>query len=183
VLNTPHSRWRVLSPKKTMSDKKEQGCIARWFARETRGLLGGFLGGIVASVVAFAAINHYSTPIKVAGADAVSIANTYIVYTTFVIAAVAALLGIAGLIFTEHFSMEKDAHVENAFRALLAQLTTDEDKAVKFVKELMKNSEVVQSVNYSINEKINEIVAQRKAHAGQRENAARDEKNALHDLS
>ncbi|KVC72368.1 hypothetical protein [Burkholderia ubonensis] len=161
----------------------EQGPVARWFARETRGLLGGFCGGIVGSIVAFAAINRWSTPLTVASADSVSIANTYIVYTTFVIAAVAALLAIAGLIFTEHFSMEKDAHIENAFKALLAQLATDEEKAVKFVKELMKNPGVVQSVSDSVEEKLSEIVARRKAHAGQRANDARNEKDALDDLS
>jgi hypothetical protein len=160
-----------------------KGCVTRFFARETRGLLGGFLGGIVGSGIAFAAINYFGHPLQVVAADAVSIANTYIVYTTFVIAAVAALLGIAGLIFTEHFSMEKDAHIENAFKALLMELNTDEDKAVKFVKELMKNPEVVQSVSDSVNGKLDEIVAARRAHAGQRANQARDEQNALGDIA
>lgn len=161
----------------------EQGPVARWFARETRGLLGGFCGGIVGSIVAFTAINLWSTPLTVASADSVSIANTYIVYTTFVIAAVAAVLAIAGLIFSEHFSMEKDSHIENAFKALLAQLATDEEKAVKFVKELMKNPGVVQSVSDSVEGKLSEIVARRKADAGQRANDARNEKDALDDLS
>lgn len=160
----------------------EKGAVTRWFARETRGLLGGFCGGIAGSIVAFTAINRWSTPLTVASSDAVSIANTYIVYTTFVIAAVAAVLAIAGMIFSEHFAMEKDSHIENAFKALISQLATDEEKAVKFVKELMKNPGVVQSVSDSVEEKLSEIVARRKAEAGQRANDARNEKDALDDL-
>jgi len=59
----------------------------------------------------FSAINYVGRIATVNATDAVSIANTYIVYTTFVIAAVALLLTVAGLIFTQHFAVEKEAHI------------------------------------------------------------------------
>ena len=157
-------------------------CIGRFLACETRGILGGFLGGVVGSAIAFAAINYFGHPLKVEATDAVSIANTYIVYTTFVIAAVGAFLAIAGMIFTQHLSIEKNAHVENAFKILLVHLNTDEEKAVKFAMELMKNPEVVQSVSEAINGKLDQIVSQRRAHADQREAQAKTERSALQDL-
>jgi hypothetical protein len=116
--------------------------LARPMARERkRGLLGGLAGGTVGGVVAFTLINGFSSTNLASGADAVSIANTYIVYSTLMIAAVAVFLTMAGLIFTQHFAMEKERHVADAFAALVSEMARTNGCAVAVVKEVMKNAE------------------------------------------
>ena len=111
--------------------------FARWLAKETRGLLGGLAGGVIGGVVAFTLINRFSATSLASGLDAISIANTYIVYSTLMIAAVAVFLTMAGLIFTQHFAMEKERHVADAFAALVDQMSRANGCAVQVVKEVM----------------------------------------------
>ncbi|WP_175712234.1 hypothetical protein [Burkholderia ambifaria] len=159
-----------------------RGCIKRFFARETRGFLGGFGGGIAGAALAFTLIHYFTKVLDITKVDPVAVANTYIVYTTFVITAVAAVLGIAGLIFANHFALEKDAHTDHAFKALLTQLKTDEERAVAFVTELMSQPAVVQCVADNVESKVAEYIEFRKDQAGKREHQARNERDVLKDL-
>jgi hypothetical protein len=105
--------------------------FARWLAKETRGLLGGLAGGVVAGVVAFTLINRFSSTSLTSGADAISIANTYIVYSTLMIGAAAVFLTVPGLIFTQHFAMEKERHIADAFAALVGEMARSNGCAVE----------------------------------------------------
>jgi len=124
----------------TASDKSLplQTVLCRWLAKETRGFIGGLTGGLIGGLFSFSAINYVGRIATVNATDAVSIANTYIVYTTFVIAAVALLLTVAGLIFTQHFAVEKEAHIAHAFSSVLEVVRSDDEKAVKFVQQAME---------------------------------------------
>jgi hypothetical protein len=151
----------------------------RWLAKETRGLLGGCVGGVIGGVTAFALINRFSSASRVSGAEAISIANTYIVYSTFLIAAVAVFLTVAGLIFTQHFAMEKERHVADAFAALVGEMASVNGRAVEIVKEVMKNTEVIQHFEDQVREKLREVMRAQLDNAGQREARARSEHDAL----
>jgi hypothetical protein len=153
--------------------------FARWLAKETRGLLGGLAGGVVGGVVAFTLINRFSSPSLASGADAISIANTYIVYSTLMIAAVAVFLTMAGLIFTQHFAMEKERHVADAFAALVGEMARTNGCAVEVVKEVMKNAEVVQHFDDQVKEKLREVMRAQLDNANQRKARARSEHDAL----
>ncbi|MBY8609920.1 hypothetical protein K7N18_34435 [Burkholderia arboris] len=153
--------------------------VLRWFAIETRGCVLGFLGGGVGALLAFTYLNyHYKGAGPVQG-DPVSIANTYIVFTTFVITGVAVMLAVAGLIFTQHFSMEKEAHVEHAFGSLIQQIKAGDDKVIKLVEELMKNPDVVQYVSFHLNSKLEEMLETRLDDAGRRASDAQNEVSTL----
>jgi hypothetical protein len=133
----------------------------RWLAVETRGSIFGFFGGVIAALFAFALLNYHYKGAGAVQGDPVAIANTYIVFTTFIVTAVAVVLAVAGLIFTQHFSMEKEAHVDHAFAALVQQITNGEGKAIAFTNELMNNPEVVQHVRKMLDAKLDEQILSR----------------------
>jgi hypothetical protein len=149
-------------------DTHSKMLLGRWLAKETRGLLGGCVGGVIGGAVAFALINRFSSASRVNGADAISIANTYIVYSTFMIAAVAVFLTTAGLIFTQHFAMEKESCVADAFAALVGEMTSANGRAVEVVKEVMKNTEVIQHFEDQVREKLREVMRAQLDNADQR---------------
>ncbi|MFB9245228.1 hypothetical protein IV454_03890 [Massilia antarctica] len=139
--------------------------FCRWLAKETRGFVGGAVGGLIGGLLAFLSINYFSRLGTVSGTDAVSIANTYIVYTTFVIAAVALLLTVAGLIFTQHFAIEKEAHMEHAFSAVLTLVQSDDGKAQKMIQHIMDNPAVIDYLSEALSQKIDQELASRRANA------------------
>lgn len=153
--------------------------LCRWLAKETRGFIGGLVGGLIGGLLAFSAINYSGRLATVTVADAVSIANTYIVYTTFVIAAVALLLTVAGLIFTQHFAIEKEAHIAHAFSSVLEVVRSDDEKAVKLVQQAMENPRVIEYVSEALSAKIQQEVESWKASAGARARDATQEADAL----
>ena len=139
--------------------------LSRWLATETRGFVGGLVGGSIGGLIAFLSINYFSRLAVVAGPDAVSIANTYIVYTTFVIAAVALLLTIAGLIFTQHLAVQKEAHMAEAFSAFLTLVRSDNEKAGKLIEQIMDNPAVIDRLSELLSGKIEQEIAVWKAGA------------------
>lgn len=153
--------------------------LSRWLAKETRGFIGGLAGGLIGGLLAFAAINYTGRLATVGVSDAVSIANTYIVYTTFVIAAVALLLTIAGLIFTQHFAIEKETHIAHAFSSMLDVVRADDEKAVMLVQHAMENPRVVEYVSEALSDKIHQEISAWKADADARARDANTDTNAL----
>ncbi|MDN7176778.1 hypothetical protein M0D69_01820 [Caballeronia sp. SEWSISQ10-4 2] len=129
--------------------------------------------------MAFTLINRFSSTSLTSGADAISIANTYIVYSTFMIAAVAVFLTVAGLIFTQHFAMEKERHAADAFTALVGEMARTNGCAVEVVKEVMKNAEVVQHFDDQVKEKLREVMRAQLDIADQLRARARSERDAL----
>src|SRR5260364_300119 len=95
------------------------------------------MGGLLTFVL----IHHYSAIDASVGssADVMSTANTYIVYSALIVTAVAAFMTIAGLIFTQHFSMEKERNLSRAYDTLIEELKIENEKAEKIMKEIMKN--------------------------------------------
>lgn len=164
------------------NSKKLTDLLCRWLAKETRGLLGGVVGGLIGGLIAFTAINYTGRLATLSSSDAISIANTYIVYTTFVIAAVALLLTIAGLIFTQHFAVEKESHIAHAFSCVLDVVRTNDEKAVILVQQAMENPRVVEYVSEALQAKISQEVDALKASAGARARNARQEADALNSM-
>lgn len=157
--------------------------LCKWLAKETRGLFGGLAGGLIGGIAAFATINHMSAITLIGTADPVSIANTYIVYATLVIAGIAVFLTVAGLIFTQHFAMEKESHLAHAFTSLVNDLCTKEGKAVELIKEVMKRPDVVQHMDDSVKAKLAEVVASNVANAREKTKQAQGEQEFLESLA
>lgn len=147
------------------------------------GLGAGIVGGLIGGLVAFSAINCWTNIYKVVSTDAVAIANTYIVYTTFVIAAVAAVLTIAGLIFTQHFSAEKETHLANAFESMSELIQAGDGKAIALGQEVMGHPDVIRYVEQLLTQKLAEELTQRRARAKAKVAQAQAEANFEADLT
>ena len=164
-----------------MKDKESkitQACL-RWLAKDTRGFIGGVVGGLVGGLIGFAIFCIVGKNSITSGSDAIAVANTYIVYTTFVIAAVALLLTVAGLIFTQHFAIEKERHMANAFTSLLDIVRKEDEKAVNLVRTIMENPEVVEHVSGILQSK---IVQELKLLRGRENARAQDAKQTCDDV-
>src|SRR5260364_37367 len=99
--------------------------FGRWFAEDARpntvrGLVSGFFGGAMGGLLTFVLIHHYSAIDASVGSSA-------------------DVMTIAGLIFTQHFSMEKERNLSRAYDTLIEELKIENEKAEKIMKEIMKN--------------------------------------------
>lgn len=146
-------------------------------------LIFGAAGGVISSITAFAVINSWSNIHKVTETDAVAVANTYIVYTTFVIAVAAVALTIMGFIFTQQFAVEKEAHLANAFAALCDFVDDGEGKAEELGKQVMGHPDVIRHVEQLLREKVTEELRRRKTIAEAKVANARAEADVLSDLN
>lgn len=162
------------------STRSQKNHTKRWCERETQGLIGGVLGGGVGGFLTVIALNYFSSVTPVPDmANAVAVANTYIVYTTFLITVVAVGLAFGGIIFTRQFSMDKQAHVAHAYDALVAEIEASNGKAVQIIEEVMKNPDVVQHFDERVTEKLREVLGARLTTTTQEEARARSEKDAI----
>lgn len=111
--------------------------------------IAGFIGGSLSPWV-FCWIKSVS----VEEPDAVSIANTYIVFTTIIFVAATVILTIMGYVFTHQFSNSKKKQVEELFDQLKEDFKANGEKSVLLVTEIMKNPDVVRHVQAVLAERI-----------------------------
>lgn len=149
----------------------------------TWGLGAGMFGGLIGSLIAFTCINYFANVHTTEKADPVAIANTYIVYTTFVIAAVAAVLTLAGLIFSQHFATDKETHLAHAFDSLLELLKNDEKKAQAAAKQLIIHPDVVRFLEESLRDRVDAEIKRRSNAASTKLAHAKDEHDAVAQLN
>jgi hypothetical protein len=139
--------------------------FGRCFSKDTRpnavrGFISGILGGIVGGLGTFTLIHHFSAIDASVGsaADVMSTANTYIVYAALLITAVAVFMTILAVIFTQHFSMEKERHLNHAYQDLCEILETAHDKKTsKIVEAIMKNPNITQYITEFVRQKMEEF--------------------------
>lgn len=143
------------------------------------GFGGGIFGGFLASLFAFARINNDPTLHAIAVQDPVAIANTYIVYTTFVMAAIAALMTLAGFIFAQHFATDRETHIANAFEALIGLMREDGEKAVAAAKQLMIHADVIALIDKTIGDRVDFELQSRTHNANTEAASAKSKADAL----
>jgi len=149
----------------------------------TWGLGAGMFGGLIGGLIAFTCINYFANVHATEKADPVAIANTYIVYTTFVIAAVAAVLTLAGLIFSQHFATDKETHLAHAFDSFLELLRNDEKKAQAAAKQLINHPDVVRFLEDALRDRVDAEITRRRSAANSRLANAKDEHDAVAQLN
>jgi len=102
----------------------------------------------------------------VSSADAVSIANTYIVFTTIIFVGVTVLLAVAGYVFTQHFSSTKSSQEREILDELKEKVKTDEQVGIKLTTKLLENPDVKRHLSRLLNLKVDEIIRARMVDAG-----------------
>lgn len=140
------------------------------------GLFSGIIGGLLSGAVSFSLINYLCSGIpRPAVADAVSIANTYIVFTTIIFVAITLFLTVAGLWFTQQFAASKELQIKHLMSEIESKLAeNDEDIGVKLVDKAFANSDVSRHVQEILEAKFTELVKNFKENAKNDQAAAEE---------
>jgi hypothetical protein len=120
-------------------------------------LLVGFSGGCIAPWF----VSWLNKASAVSATDAVSIANTYIVFTTIIFVGFTVVLGVAGYFFTQQFAANKDAEQKEVFSQIKQKLKDDEKLGIDLLKSLLDNSDVKEHIEDVLNWKIDELIDSR----------------------
>lgn len=122
-------------------------------------LIVGFAGGVIAPMV----LGWLKSVAVGSPSDAVSIANTYIVFTTIIFVGFTVVLGIAGYVFTQQFSASKQVQENQIIDELRSRLGNDEKLAIKLLDSLLENPDVKAHLVSQLESKVDELIAERVA--------------------
>jgi len=118
-----------------------------------------FVGGAL-SFIFWYHLTDFENSIKVT--DAISIANTYIVFTTIIFVGFSVFLAIAGFIFTHQFSTTKEDQFSHLIRELGTKLKENEDDfGIKFIKKSLENPDVKNYLHEKLNTKLEQLIQER----------------------
>ncbi|MCZ4331068.1 hypothetical protein [Castellaniella denitrificans] len=116
-------------------------------------MLSGFLGAGL-----FMLILNWARPFGMAPSDAVSVANTYIVFTTLIFTGFAVAVGVMGYLFTQQFTATKHAQLAEALEDLCRKIATEEQKGTKLLESLMGNDDVRQHLDEMLKSKVDALL-------------------------
>ncbi|NTW26583.1 MAG: hypothetical protein HGA37_17935 [Lentimicrobium sp.] len=112
-------------------------------------LIAGFVGGALCPW-----IFCWFEGATIESQDAVSIANTYIVFTTIIFVAATVILTVMGFVFTHQFSNSKKMQVVELFDQIKEDFKANGNRSIDLINEIMKNPDVVRHVGIKIEERI-----------------------------
>ena len=72
----------------------------------------------------------------------IAVANTYIVYTTFILVIIAILITLVGIWFSREFSLTKDKEIKENMYEFLEKLGSESQLADRFITELFKHKDI-----------------------------------------
>ena len=122
-------------------------------------ILLSFIGGSFAFIF-WSYFSDFSTCIK--NIDAISLSNTYIVFTTIIFVGFSVFLAIAGVIFTHQFSISKETQIVHLIAEIKTQLKENkEDFAIKFIKVCLDNPDIKNYLNDKFEEKLIQLLEEK----------------------
>lgn len=142
-------------------------------------LLIGFAGGVLAPWFLgwFGAVS-----VKLTG-DAISIANTYIVFTTIIFVGVTVVLAVAGYVFTQQFSASKQSQETHLLDELKEKVKCDEGVGIALANAILENSDVKRHLQSTLRLKVDELLQARLADSKAAANQAEKEAATISDLA
>lgn len=141
-------------------------------------LLMGFIGGCITPW-----FSHWFGVATVLPADAVSIANTYIVFTTIIFVGITVVLGIVGYVFTQQLAVSKKNHEFQVFQDLRQKVLEDEKIGVQLADAILDNSDVIRHLNKILSSKLDELVVQRMEESSAAATRVAQERKAMSDIA
>ena len=122
-------------------------------------ILISFIGGAFAFIF-WSYFSNFSDYIK--NIDAISLANTYIVFTTIIFVGFSVFLAIAGFIFTHQFSLSKESQIVHLLAEIKTQLKENkQDCAIKFIKVCLDNPDIKNYLNNKFEEKLIQLIEEK----------------------
>lgn len=138
----------------------------------------GFIGGCLAPWFV-----GWLTAVQVGTQDAVSIANTYIVFTTIIFAGMAVVLSVIGYVFAQQFADSKKILEAQFFQELGELAKTDETIGIGIAEAVIENPDVKRHIDRTLREKLGEILAEKRADISSEQRANAAMASALDELS
>nr|VFJ78690.1 MAG: hypothetical protein BECKFW1821C_GA0114237_11972 [Candidatus Kentron sp. FW] len=126
------------------------------------GLVGGLSALMLVDPMSKIFDGHRQIAAANTAADVVSIANTYIVFTTFIFVTITVVITAVGLWFAKSFSISKDEEIRESMRGFFETLYSDSKLADKFVKYLSKNDSISNRINAIVEERLQTELKQQK---------------------
>ncbi|MBQ5946307.1 hypothetical protein [Massilia sp. ST3] len=124
------------------------------------GLFSGIVGGLLSGAATFGIMNYFCTVVtRPSLSDAVSIANTYIVFTTIIFVAITLFLTVAGLWFTQQFAASKELQIKHLISEIEQKLADNDDEVgVKLVDKAFSNQDVSRHVQEILESKLQQLI-------------------------
>lgn len=122
-------------------------------------LLAGFAGGCISPWF----VGWFGEVQVDTASDAISIANTYIIFTTIFFVGVTVIMAALGYVLTHQLAQTRIDHQKEALENISKQLSKDEEPAIAMIDSLLRNEDVLRHVEAQIDQKINEILQERAA--------------------
>nr|VFK60573.1 MAG: hypothetical protein BECKTUN1418D_GA0071000_11302 [Candidatus Kentron sp. TUN] len=86
--------------------------------------------------------------------DAISVANTYIVFTTIIFVAATVILVVIGFSFAKQFADSKDLQLEKLFGDILLEIESDDKRGKTLAKTLLENEYVINRIDELLDSKM-----------------------------
>lgn len=128
--------------------------------------LGTAIGFFIANFLCLAIESLFSInlfrPLNIlSNSDAISISNTYIVFTTFIFTVVAIFIGILGYRISQESMKSKRASLDELMKELIAMCKENKKSCEWFINELLSNELIVNNFDNKVSEKIDILIKER----------------------
>jgi len=131
--------------------------LLRLLGRVAIGAAAGFAAGLIAPLaVSWAHVLNVHIP-----HETVDIANTYIVFTTFIFVVVSVFLAIIGYIFAQQFAQAKRTHQQWLFEELAEKAKDDDMVATKMIDAILHNADAKRMLQSKISSAVEEAAKER----------------------
>nr|VFK49282.1 MAG: hypothetical protein BECKTC1821E_GA0114239_11693 [Candidatus Kentron sp. TC]VFK49568.1 MAG: hypothetical protein BECKTC1821D_GA0114238_10818 [Candidatus Kentron sp. TC]VFK65189.1 MAG: hypothetical protein BECKTC1821F_GA0114240_11703 [Candidatus Kentron sp. TC] len=93
--------------------------------------------------------------------DIMAIANTYIVFTTFIFVLLTIAITGAGIWFARWFGISKEKEIRENMRDFFEEIDSDSKLSKRFAKELFKHKEISNELHRLVQSRVESELAQR----------------------
>lgn len=136
-------------------------CTINIFASFLAGLLGGLAIVLLAHPIAALFQKDNLLLSASSGSDVIAVANTYIVFTTFIFVLITIIVTGTGIWFSKWFGLSKDHEIRENMRELFECLESDDALAQKFVKNLFENRAISDLLHKLVQVRVEDEIRER----------------------
>lgn len=120
----------------------------------------GFIGGCLSPYFISKIQVLFGAP-PVINVDTISIANTYIVFTTFIFTAIAIIVAVASYLFAQEAAKSRQIQEQTLFSDLIKSCTEKPELGRDLISKLLENENVIEHFEKTLNDKIDDILSKR----------------------
>ena len=152
--------------------------ILKWIGKVIFIVSLGFIGGCLSPYVISKIQVLFGKP-PVINVDTISIANTYIVFTTFIFTAIAIIVAVASYLFAQEAAKSRQIQEQTLFSDLIKSCTEKPELGRDLISKLLENENVIEHFEKRLNDKIDDILSKRCQLSQESERVSKERTSAL----